>query len=125
MPEKFVDFWIALGYIIVAIAGASGGCLVAAHHVMRGRTITAMLMLAYAFIGGVFAVAGMAAVVLLGWFDLSLERLLLVGMVFGAAGSMALAGANLSIRFILRRIGIEVDVQIKRIGSGDEASGDR
>lgn len=120
MPDKIVDFWTALAYAIVAISGASGGCLVAAHRAVRGRNVTAMLILAYAFIGGVFAVAGMAAVILLGWFNLNLERLLLVGLVFGIAGSVALAGANLSVRFILRRLGIEVDVQIKKLDDGHE-----
>jgi len=116
MPEKIVDFWSALAYAIVAISGASGGCLVAAHRAMRGRSITFILVLAYAFIGSAFAVAGMAALLLFTDFNVSFERLLLIGMIFGATGSVALAGANLSIRFILRRLGIEVDVQIKKVG---------
>lgn len=116
MPDKLIDFWTALAYAIVAISGASGGCLVAAHRAMHGRAVTTVLLLAYAFIGGVFAVAGVAALLMLTDFSVSLERLLLIGLVFGAAGSVALAGANLSIRFILRRLGIEVDVSIKKIG---------
>lgn len=114
-PEQIIDFWTALAYAIVAVSGASGGCLVAAHHAIRGRSVTAMLLLAYAFIGGVFAVAGVAAMLLFSPFQITLERLLLIGMILGVAGSVALAGANLSVRFILRRLGIEIDVEVRRI----------
>lgn len=116
MPDKIIDFWTALAYAIVAVSGASGGCLVAAHRAMHGRAVTVMLLSAYAFIGGVFAVAGVATVLLFGGFDFTFEKLVLVGGVFGLAGSVALASANLSIRFILRRLGIEVNVNISKIG---------
>lgn len=115
MPDKILDFWTALAYAIVAVSGASGGCLVAAHHAIRGRSVTAMLLLAYAFIGGVFAVAGVAALLLFSPFQVTLERLLLIGMVLGVSGSVALAGANLSVRFLLRRLGIEIDIEVRRL----------
>lgn len=117
MPDKTTDFWAALAYAIVAISGASGGCLVVAHRAVRGRTVTSILLVAYAFIGGVFAVAGMAALALFGEISQSIERLLLIGLIMGVTGSVALASANLSIRLILRRLGIEVDVSIKKIGN--------
>lgn len=115
MPDKLMDFWSALAYAIVAVSGASGGCLVAAHRVIRGRSITAMLLLAYAFIGGAFAVAGVAALLLFAPFQVTFERLLLIGVVLGVSGSVALAGANLSVRFLLRRLGIEIDIEVRRI----------
>lgn len=115
MPDKILDFWTALAYAIVAVSGASGGCLVAAHHVIRGRSVTAMLLLAYAFIGGAFAVAGVAALLLFSPFQVTFERLLLIGVVLGVSGSVALAGANLSVRFLLRRLGIEIDIEVRRI----------
>jgi len=37
-------------------------------------------------------------------------------MMIGALGSLSLASMNLSARFILRRLGIEVQVQVKRRG---------
>ena len=115
MPDKSFDFLSALAYAIVAISGASGGCLVVAHRAIRGRTVTLVLLTAYAFIGGVFAVAGIAALSLFGDTGQSIERLLLTGLIMGVSGSVALASANLSIRLILRRLGVEVDVSIKKI----------
>ncbi len=120
MPDKSTEFWTALAYAIVAISGASGGCLVVAHRAVIGQSVTGIHLLAYAFIGGVMSVAGMAALVLLGVvvdIGIPFEQLLLAGLLLGVTGCLALASANLSIRFILRRLGIEVDVNIKRIGS--------
>ena len=116
MPDKSTDFWLALAYAIVGISGASGGCLVVAQRAVRGKTVTAVLLLAYAFIGGVFGVAGASVLSLFSEMGNSLERLMLMGLVMGVAGSVALASANLSIRLILRRLGIEVDMTIKKIG---------
>lgn len=114
MPDKLLDFWTALAYAIVAVSGASGGCLVAAQRAMRGRSVTTMLVLAYAFVGAVFAVAGMAAVLLVTLFQIDFGRLVLIGLILGVTGTTALAGANLSVRFLLRRLGVEVDISVRR-----------
>ena len=113
MQDRF-NFWIAFLYTLAAISGAAGGCMIVAHQVLRGRSVTRMFIMAYAFIGLIMGLAGIAALTLLG-IDLSFEYVLLAGLVFGAAGSSALAGANLSARFIMSRLGIEVDISVRRI----------
>ena len=105
----------ALVYAVAAVSGASGGCTVAAHHILRGRPMAAMILCAYAFVGGVFGVAVIAAVYLYTDISFTVERLILTALGFGFFGSIALAGANLSARFLFRRLGIEVDVSVKRI----------
>ena len=118
VANKINDFWTALAYTVVAVSGASGGCLVVAHHVLRGRSVTGMHVLAYSFIGAVMSLAGLAAMILVGLIagiNMPFEKLLIIGLVLGVAGCLALASANLSLRFVLRRLGIEVDVQIKKI----------
>lgn len=115
MPDKLIDYATAVMYTIVAVSGAAGGCMVIANHALRGRNVTALLFVAYALLGAVFGVAGIAAMLLFVGFETTFEKLILLGLFFGAVGSATLAGANLSIRFLLRRLGIEVDVSIKRM----------
>lgn len=115
MPDKLIDYATAVMYAIVAVSGAAGGCMVIANHALRGRNVTALLFVAYALLGAVFGIAGVAAMLLFAGIDATFEKLVLLGLFFGVVGSTALASANMSIRFLLRRLGIEVDVRIKRI----------
>ena len=115
MPEKEISTFLAFLYVIAAISGAAGGCLVAAHHVLRGRNVTALFVGAYGFVGLVFGLAGVIVVASFAAIAMSLERTILLGLVFGIVGTTTLAGANLSARIIMRRLGIEVDVSIHKI----------
>jgi hypothetical protein len=122
MKFNVPDIGTALMYALVAISGATGGCIVAAHQVLRGRSLTLILIWAYALIGFAFGVAGMAALLLLTVFEPSLEKLLFVGLGFGIFGAVTLAGANLSAKLIMRRLGVEIDVSVKKI-EGDDRHG--
>ncbi len=115
MPEKSVGNLLAFLYVVAAVSGAAGGCLVAAHHVLRGRNVTRLFIAAYSFVGLVFGLAGVIVVAGFTSIDLTLERTILLGLIFGSVGSVTLAGANLSARIIMRRLGIEVDVSVHRI----------
>ncbi len=115
MPDKQISNLLVFLYVIAAISGAAGGCLVAAHHVLRGRNVTALFVAAYGFVGLVFGLSGVIVVVLFTPIELTIERTILLGLIFGAVGSTTLAGANLSARIIMRRLGIEVDVSIHKI----------
>jgi hypothetical protein len=114
MPDKQISTFLAIIYVVASISGAAGGCLVVAHHVLRGRNVTHLFVAAYSFVGFVFGIAG---VIVLSAMDVNLtfERAVLFGLIFGASGSVALASANLSARIILRRLGVEVDIEVRRI----------
>jgi hypothetical protein len=114
MPDKQISTFLAFIYTVAAISGAAGGCLVAAHHVLRGRNITTMFVAAYSFVGLIFGAAGVIMTAAVG-VELSFERVILLGLVFGMAGSSALAGANISARIIMSRLGIVIDVDVRRI----------
>jgi hypothetical protein len=114
MIEKFSAFGTELLYAIVAISGASGGCLVVAHRIIKGRRVSFVLLAAYAFMGSVFAVVGMAAMLLMLGPVLNVEQALIVGAIFGVSGSSALAASNLSVRFILKRLGIDIEITISK-----------
>lgn len=115
MPEKSVGNLLAFLYVVAAVSGAAGGCLVAAHHVLRGRNVTRLFIGAYSFVGLVFGLTGVMVVAGFTNIELTLERTFLTGLIFGVVGSTTLAGANLSARIIMRRLGIEVDVSVHRI----------
>ncbi len=115
MPEKSVGNLLAFLYVVAAVSGAAGGCMVAAHHVLRGRNVTRLFIAAYGFVGLVFGLTGVMVVAAFTSIELTLERAFLIGLIFGVVGSTTLAGANLSARIIMRRLGIEVDVSVHRI----------
>lgn len=116
MQARLIDSALAVLYVVAAISGGAGGCLVAAHHVLRGRSVSGVLLLAYGFAGFVFGAAGVMGLAILspGWAP-TLERVVLAGLLFGLVGAGSLAGMNFSARFLLRRLGIEVDVQVRQV----------
>lgn len=113
--EKFFEDSLAFLLALAAVFGGSGGCAVAAHKVLRGRSVSGVLLLAYAFVGIVFAVAGVISLRLfMGW-QPTYESAILVCLMFGAGGASALAGANLSVRLILKRFNLEAEFTVRPI----------
>ena len=119
MPDKQISNFLAFLYILAAISGAAGGCLVAAHHVLRGRNVTALFVAAYGFVGLVFGLTGVIVITAFTSADMSIQSGFLIGLILGAVGSSSLAGANLSARIIMRKLGIEVDVEVRRIDNNE------
>lgn len=126
MPEKIItaiasagatarEYTVAFLYIVAAIAGACGGCLVASQRLLHGRNLTALIFAAYGFAGLVLGLTGVIVVSVFTTIALSIETAFLLGLIFGVTGSASLAGMNVSARFLMRRLGIEVDVSIKRM----------
>ncbi len=120
MPDKQISNLLAFLYILAAISGAAGGCLVAAHHVLRGRSITALFVAAYGFVGLIFGLSGVMVITAFTSSELSIQSTFLIGLILGVVGSTSLAGANLSARIIMKRLGIEVDVEIRRVDKGGD-----
>ena len=121
--NKILDGVLALAFCVAAVAGASGACLIVAHKVLRGRNISALLVGSYAVVGAVLAVAIIAYLFAFTAIRIGFPELVLYGVLAGAMGSAVLAATNLSARFILRRLGIEVEVRVKsleKIAGGDE-----
>ncbi len=115
MQDRLIDGATAILYAIAAISGGLGGCMVAAHKVLRGRSVTAVLVVAYLFAGAIFGLAGVIGLRIFAFWVPTVETTILAGLMFGVIGAGALMGMNLSARFIMRRFGIEVDVQVRRV----------
>jgi hypothetical protein len=119
MVDKVLDAGLATLLAVAGISGGIGGCTIVAHNVLRGRVMTSALVAAYVFIGFVFGIAGTLMSTAVFGFAPSFEKLVLINLFFGMAGSIALASANLSIRFLLKRLGIEVEVTVRKTESGE------
>lgn len=110
---------LAIVYLVAAVSGASGACLVAAHKVLHGRNISILIFVAYAIVGAVLSVAMVSYLFVFMRPQMDLSEIVLYSIVAGVTGSMALAGTNMTARFIMRRLGIEVDISVKRAEEND------
>lgn len=112
MPDKMIDFSLFALVLISMIAGGMGGAAVAGHHVLRGRALSFAYVLAYLVVGAVIGlIAALVGIVYAGMGQG--EHVLMISLIAGAAGSMLLAAGNLSLRFILHRLGVEVVVNVR------------
>lgn len=112
MPERTLE-WVALVmYALAAISGGLGGCAIAGHHVLRGRSMRISYLLAYFIVGATFGVLMLAYGA--AFTDVhSIDRLIGQSVIAGAVGSLTLASTNLSARWVLKRLGIEVVVTVR------------
>lgn len=121
MLDKQIE-WLTLAlYALAAVSGGLGGCAVAGHHILRGRSMRASYALAYGIVGMVFGVLMLAYGSVFGADAASLDRLIGQSVLAGAAGSIALASTNLSARWVLKRLGIEVIVTVRRSDDKESA----
>lgn len=118
MSARIVDWLTLVMYALAAISGGLGGGAVASHGVLRGQPPRSSYVIAYVIIGMMFGVLMLAYGSLFGADTASLDKLIGHAVLAGAVGSMLLASSNLSARWVLKRLGIEIEVTIKR--SGDE-----
>lgn len=115
MPTR--DQAILLVYAIATISGGLGGCTVAAHRLLSGREMRVSFALAYALIGSVFGIltAAYGAVIL----DFtSAQDIIGPAVLAGSGGAIALSGANITARAVLKRLGVEIVVSVKDTRDG-------
>jgi len=116
MPERIIEHITVLMYALAAISGGLGGCAVAAHDVLRGGRPRLSFIFAYAIVGSVFGVLALAYGSWFGVETKTTDHLIGNSVLVGAFGSAVLASTNISARWVLKRLGIEVEVNIKRKG---------
>lgn len=113
--NRLVNVTSTLLVALMLVSGALGGCAVASHHLLRGKPITVYLCAAYGCVGAFF---GLTVFLLVRQMapTADLVSLLSYSAIAGFVGALLLSGLNLSARFILRQLGVEVVVQANRIG---------
>lgn len=114
MIDKSLDWLALIMYALAAVSGGLGGCAIAGHHVLRGHSMRISYLLAYGIVGATFGVLLLAYGAMFGVNNASLHSMIGNAVLAGAAGSFALASTNISARWVLKRLGIEVLVTVRR-----------
>lgn len=102
-------------FVGAIVTGAVGGCVACFQHARTRRETVLAYAVAYAMTGAFGALMALAGVsvfmpkVITGW-----ASLFIVSGLSGIIVSSALAAGNLSMRFILAKLGLEVEVSIKK-----------
>lgn len=109
------DTTVLLLYVIAAVAGGLGGCAAAAYYATHARAPRVMFLVAYMLLGVVFGVISLATIATWGLIDPGdVHLIILISLLSGSAGALALVSANLTIMLILRRLGIEIQITMRK-----------
>lgn len=114
MPEKQLDMLSLLLYAIVAASGALGACATASASLLRRRQMALPMFMAYVLIGVVFSMLALAFGSALGVQMTTIDEVIGKGLIVGSVSSATLAGCNLSMRWWLKRLGVEIEVSVRR-----------
>lgn len=109
-------------FVGAIVTGAVGGCVACFQHARTRRETVLAYAVAYAMTGAFGALMALAGVsvfmpkVITGW-----ASLFIVSGLSGIIVSSALAAGNLSMRFILAKLGFEIVIDIKKTENKDES----
>lgn len=116
--QKFEGAMVLIFYALAAISGGLGGCAVTASQFVRAdgtdkAQMRASWLLAYAIIGAVFGLLFAAY----GAVFLNIHHYTeIIGpaLIAGIVGSGSLSAVNVTARFVLKHLGIEVVVTVRK-----------
>lgn len=120
--HRLTNLSVVLLFALAAISGGLGGCAVSAQQFLSeggaGKTqMRCSWVIAYGLIGVMFGLLFAA----FGWVTVeSHDPFDVIGpsVICGFVGASALGGVNTTARFLLSRLGIEVEVNVKRKDEG-------
>lgn len=102
-------------YCIAAIAGGLGGCAAASYYFTHTKQSRLPFAVAYVVLGIAFGVVSIAVMLAYNLVTLdSIDKVVLYALLSGAAGSIALASANFSAKAYFKRLGVEVQVTLRK-----------
>lgn len=114
IPEAFVDRMLLVLYAISAVSGGLGGCAAAAWYIGKHPKPRWAMIAAYIILGVVFGVITLGISFFVNDGPKDLNVLALETIVGGASGAIALLSANLTARLIFRKLGVEVQLTVRR-----------
>lgn len=117
MKTYMTEFLTLLAYVLAGISGGLGGCGAASAQFLRspdGPTLRLAYITAYMIIGAIGGVLFAAYAMRSGFIGPGLAAVVPGAIVAGLLLSALLAGTNITARWLLRRLGIEVEVTVRR-----------
>ncbi len=112
----FTSFFELLVYLLAAVSGGVGGCAAASMKLLTTshRKILAVEFLSYIIVGVFIGTGAVVGAVVLGWPLDTWAEVLGAGGLLGFTGALALGGANLSVKVLAPKLGLEIDVSVRR-----------
>lgn len=111
IPEK-TSYAVYVLFALAAISGGLGGCTIASHKILTGNSMRVSYLMAYSIIGAAFGVIFASY----GWIlsDAHPSEIIGPSLLAGMVGSAALGGMNWTARFILKHLGVEIQVTMRK-----------
>jgi hypothetical protein len=111
MPDKYTNS-IYVIFALAAISGGLGGCSIASHRLITGRKMRLSFFAAYGIVGAAFGILFCA----FGWVmsDSHPSQIIGPSLASGMIGAFLLGSMNWTARIILKQLGIEVQVTMKK-----------
>lgn len=114
MTAEFKSLSVATLYALAAILGMLGGCASGLHYYTHVRHARWGFVLAYILLGGISGVGTLAGAAILDLLPHTLHAAVLLLLLSGSAGSLAIFSANWTVSMLFRRLGVEVQVTMRR-----------
>ena len=114
----FKEYFPVFLYAIAAITGLIGGCTAAGHKLLHGKNLGFAVLWAYGVVGVFFGLLFLAHSNYLN-VHMELDQLIASCLISGFAGSVMLASSNFTMRWALKRMGIEVQLTVKHKEQND------
>lgn len=114
MTAEFKGLSVATLYALAAILGMLGGCASGLHYYTHVKHARWGFVIAYILLGGISGVGTLAGAAILDLLPGTLHAAVLLLLLSGSAGSLAIFSANWTVNMLFRRMGLEVQVTLRR-----------
>jgi len=115
MHDRILDLTEALIYALMLVSGGLGGAAIASRRVLRHKSVSCMMVVAYVIIGAASGSMVWAAAIIFG-LDQHLDTLALLGFstLTGGAFAVVLGATQGGITLIAEKLGWHFEFTVKR-----------
>ena len=118
MPEKIVEHVTQITeifmYALAAVAGGLGGCMAASNQLFQGRALRWSILMAYIICGMAMGLLIIAYTSVFFGEIGAVDKIIGHSILAGLAGSTLLAGGHISVRWVLKKLGVEITLTARR-----------
>ena len=116
------SIWVL--YAIVAVSGGLGGCAAGCYYLTHEKRPRWAFAVSYMVLGMVFGVITFAILASYHFDVDSIHKLILYSLLGGTCGAVMLASANMTVRLLFRKLGVEIQLTMKKTGEENRRDGD-